>query len=243
MLQVLSALMVLVLFQKVDGFFICTRSPYLFNSIPLCRFRYQSTPSYIPDASAKVQRLMDFLIDNEECEGIEATTIGYSNDKCQRRGVFAKESFEQGDYILAIPFVSTILISETNAGEQGLSDIQLGFQFWQQYLQYYNESNVHFQNNFPWKTYFDCLPTRNSPHFTPTAEFWTDDAVEAVEVPMFVDEMKRRKQEVKAISNQHTANTDTNQQKLSDDLLFASWLIRSRGFTTVKASVPNSEDN
>jgi SET domain len=194
---------------------------------------------YIPDISREMQQLMHELLASEECEGIDATAIGFRCTDC-RRGVFARESFAPGEYILAIPFTSTLLVHESFSGEEEPSDIQLGYHFWTTFFQRNDPGDEHLKGPW-WNTYLDCLPKQNSSQFTPTPEFWTEDAIDAIEVPMLVQEMKRRQQAVNDTIRQYHPNaTSGMHEKLCNDLLFAAWLVRSRGFTTVKTRSQSS---
>lgn len=191
---------------------------------------------FIPDSSIEIQEFIHGLVASEECEGIEATTIGFTRDG-RRRGIFAKDSFNPGEYIFAIPFTSTLLIHETYSGEEELSDIQLGFRLWTTILQPNEVGQCDEQRKDRWATYLACLPKQNSSQFTPTPEFWTEDAINAIEVPILVQEMKRRRREVSDIIRQYYPHLSSiTQQMFYNDVLFAAWLVRSRGFTTVKAS-------
>jgi SET domain len=190
---------------------------------------------YIPDTSREVHQFVNALDSSEECEGIETTVIGFrSADRC--RGLFARDSFQPGEYILAIPFSSTLLVHETSSGEEQPSDIQLGFRFWTTFLQANEFGNCDEHLKDRWSTYLDCLPKQNSSQFTPTPEFWTKYALDAIEVPFFIQEMKRRQQDANFTIHQHYPNVSLDMhQQLYNELLFAAWLVRSRGFTTVKA--------
>ena len=70
---------------------------------------WQSSLSYTPDSSDTISKLLDVL-EEEECEGLEALELGV--DENGLRGVFAKLSFQPGEYICALPFPSSLLLED-----------------------------------------------------------------------------------------------------------------------------------
>jgi hypothetical protein len=178
-----------------------------------------SKSPYDPDVSSTMTTFRDWL-DEQEVEGFEATEIGIKNDL---RGVFAKQRFEQSEYILAVPYVSCILLSETVhdfSQSNDLSDVAKGFHFWQRC-----SSEKH-----RWKSYLDCLPTRQS-NFAATPDFWPDEYL--VEIPSLLDETQQRREEIQYVSEQTNVPFS--------DLQFATWMVRSRGFSTIKLLPSASE--
>jgi hypothetical protein len=149
-----------------------------------------SKSPYDPDVSSTMTTFRDWL-DEQEVEGFEATEIGIKNDL---RGVFAKQRFEQSEYILAVPYVSCILLSETVhdlSQSNDLSDVTKGFHLWQRC-----SSEKH-----RWKSYLDCLPTRQS-NFAATPDFWPDEYL--VEILSLLDETQQRREEIQYVSEIRT---------------------------------------
>lgn len=177
--------------------------------------------TYTPDNSNEMQSFMEFL-ESEECEGLRATEIGF-HPKSKLRGVFAKESFEEGEFVVAIPFVSTLLIDESFAKDS--SEIEKAYQFHIKHRRGVESSK--------WKPYLDCLPTRES-HFSATADFWEDDAIEALQIPRLIQETLQRKRAIHGL-------TEHNPDITFNELQFTTWLVRSRAFSTFKATTDGRE--
>jgi hypothetical protein len=180
---------------------------------------------YTVDTSPSTQKLLQFL-DDEEVEGLKAIEIGFSNNNL--RGMYAKESIQQGEYICAIPFVSTILVDETfiNGKDENLlsaNKIENAIQF-QKILETDYEK---------WKPYFDCLPSTSDETFDATPDFWSNAEIQQLEVPSFVKDMLARKEELNKASSSN--DSDFNLQ-------LVAWLVRSRAFTTLKKALSLDPD-
>lgn len=166
--------------------------------------------SFQPDTSPAVQRLMDWL---DEDDGVGATTIGVSNNGI--RGLYATEAYEPGEYILAIPSSSCLVLydriydmleSEPDI-EREARDVTKGAQRLHQ-LMHQKEIN-------DWTSiYLDTLPTDSS-NFDASPDFWDEKIIRQLEFHQLVQDMLERREE-----------------QLSDGLAFAKWLVRSRAFTT-----------
>ena len=189
---------------------------------------------YAVDTSESTKALLDFL-DQEECEGLEVTEVGIC-PQTKLRGIFAKESIQPGEYICAVPFVSTLLIDETFVQEE------LEQQQQQQHLLSSSGRMNHglsFINKFLhdsekakfFKAYLDCLPefSPNDPNFDPTPEFWSEDEIQQLEIPSLMEDMTSRKMELQALALTENVN--------SNELLHASWIVRTRAFTTLKKAM------
>lgn len=194
----------------------------------------KTLPSYYNVDSAeaiKHKRLLHFLEEECECEGLEGHTVGVDTTS-GLRGVFAKEAFQPGDYLFAIPFVSTLLIDETFLeGDASTDEVRLsasrletGVTFLQRFV----------QDDDKWNPYLDCLPmSTEDPNFDPTPDFWSDSEIRELQVPTLVKEMLTRKVEVeqKTSSSREQNNVDPQQ------LQHALWLVRTRAFTTLKKAM------
>lgn len=186
-------------------------------------------PLYVVDASPATAILLDFL-EEEEVEGLDRLDVG--SDDNGLRGVFAKEAIQQGEYICAIPFVSTILVDETFV-ETTKEDA---------YLQSASkiENAVHFleisqKEQEKWHAYFDCLPSTRNNHFHATPDFWSREEIGELEVPLIVDDVLSRKAELEKLAQ--AGDWELNR------LQVASWLVQSRAFTTLKKAIELDPDN
>jgi hypothetical protein len=202
---------------------------------------------YVVDTSDSVQELLQFL-DDEECEGLEATHVGISNNNNNNkrssplRGIFAKEAIQQGEYICAVPFVSTLLIDEefVEEGERMEEElvssssgrIEHGLNFW-------NKFANHPDNQSFFRAYLDSLPkfSEDDPNFDATPEFWSDSEIRQLEVPVLVDDMLQRKQELHDLANQQQQQQQQQPNLDANTMKHAAWIVRSRAFTTLKKAM------
>jgi hypothetical protein len=180
-------------------------------------------PHYIVDTSPTTKQLFEFL-EEEEVEGLDCMDIGFA--KTGLRGIFAKESMQKGEYICAIPFVSTILVDETFVEQNGKGDDLLSANKIENAIQFLSITKKERET---WQAYLDCLPTTSDSHFDATPDFWSDDEIRQLEVPFLVNDMLSRKAELKKVAQE--VDYDYTQLQL------AAWLVRSRAFTTLKKAV------
>lgn len=75
-----------------------------------------------------------------------------------------------------------------------------------------------------WKPYLDILPTPQS-HFDPTPDFWSEDLIRKIEIPRFVQD---------TLHLRETCGADDDGTSCASSLQFATWLLRSRGFSTFR---------
>ena len=213
--------------------FPCSRSRAL-SSVPFDVTRRQlaldahdelgddSSPPFHPDTSTEIQRLDQFLQD-EECEGSEDLAVGWtqsSGEKDGLRGLFATCDFDVGEFLLALPFPATLMIEEkildgssanANEADEDESEIQQAIKFLENFVM-----EPH------WKPYIDSLPRIDQSSFDATPDFWTTPALEEFPVPLLRQRSLERRQRIQKADFSST------------DLQWAVWILRSRGFTSLK---------
>jgi hypothetical protein len=242
-----------------------------------------STPAYISydsehggsvDSGSPQQQatraLLEWL-DEEEVEGLEEVEIGVSipdgRDDASPglRGVFAKRDFLPGEYMVAVPFVTTLLVEEefdpssSDPGEVVLraDEPEVGFRFWETFFCRDNNADADAENNNEkYKAFLDCLPmTPDDPNFDGTPDFWSEDDIRRLEIPGVIDKMLSRKKGITGFAdrlseNRAAAAADGNDGENNDgddtDLASSSalatiqqccWLVQSRAFTTYKKAM------
>lgn len=159
-----------------------------------------SKSSYSPDTSDTTKRLLEHL-EEQECEGLETTQLGF--DAAGLRGIFATEDFEPGDYICAIPFPATLLVSESINSDE--SQVEQGQKFLDKFV-----------DEDAFKYYMDCLPHLGKRQFDATPDFWEESIIQEFQIPRLVKESLDRKRETSCKTN----------------LQWAAWIVGSRGFST-----------
>ncbi|KAL3895813.1 MAG: hypothetical protein SGARI_007339, partial [Bacillariaceae sp.] len=170
---------------------------------------------YTPDTSEKTRRLLEWL-DEEEIEGVEGAEIGFSTmpDGTKLRGVFAKQEFSRGDYILAVPFVSTLLVKEDFEATNDIplelmlaSEPENGLLFWQQFFNKDHSS----QHDEKYQAYLDCLPmSRDDPHFDETPDFWSDEEIERIKVPSLIQKTQSLKKAIHDLATKYNKENPNN---------------------------------
>lgn len=195
--------------------------------------------SYIPDESSNIRGLLDFL-NEEECEGIDETCIGLSRVS-GRRGLFAKASFQSGEYILAIPAVTAM---EITVATEEFNEVEKGLLLLKKLTRRDGASASDFGLHNKWYRYLQCLPTRDD-HFDATCDFWTESDLTELQIPSLIHESIEKNNHIHSVAITNNVNPD--------ELHFATWLVRSRIFTRitsmsnrnggVKASMHTDEDH
>ena len=180
---------------------------------------------YRPDTSQTIRTLIDML-EEQECEGLEAIELGYNEHHHGLRGMHAKIDFGRGEYICALPFPSALLIEDSlESSTDGIfatiedSDLRQGLRFLQEFVRDDKASTI-------WKPYLDTLPTPTDAQFDATPDFWAERVMEELQVPRLMKESLQRKQEIARVA--HEAGVAV------DDLQWATWVGRTRGFSTFK---------
>ena len=133
--------------------------------------------AHSPDTSDATQTLLEHL-QMQECEGLDTTQVAY--DEAGVRGIFAKQDFEPGDYICAIPFPATLLIEDSIDGD----DSQAGLKFLDTFCQ---------EDNY--KYYMNCLPKINDAQFDATPDFWEESVIQELQIPRLIETSLQCKRE------------------------------------------------
>ena len=228
--------------------------------------KYNSkSQSYYPDVSGTTKLLLEWL-DEEEVEGLEGVEIGFRKKEEDGdgllRGVFAKRDIQAGEYIMAVPFVSTLLVDESfevsssdndkSSGDSGRDNSNrrtgepiVGLRFWQKFL---NKSDDKKEEKY--EAYLDCIPlTSDDPNFDSTPDFWSEKEIQQLEVPIVVENMLSRKHAIaELVETPQQNNVNGNDDNVDDDdngdvptsistLQQACWIMQSRGFSTYKKAI------
>jgi len=209
-------------------------------SKPKKKKKKNSSPSYTADTSSTTKEFLEFLIEQEECEGIDCTELGVSSSATALRGIYAKESFPTDAYICAIPFVSTVLLDETfvvedeeDLPEENKNDAENGLKF----LQFLQKENTTTTTDKNWTPYLNCLPQLHEENFDPTPDFWSEEEIQQLEIPSILRRTLARKRNLEELHDQQQ-----NKNISCSALQHAAWLVRTRAFTTYKKNVMNVVD-
>jgi len=185
----------------------------------------------------KYQRLMDWLFQEEECEGEGSVQV-----KCcpltGTRGLYAREDFQEGDCLFAIPLDAALVVEdvETSDAERGSKLLTL-LQQQQQRQQQHHET----QEDDRWRSYFNVLPTMKEMHFHPTPDFWTEDEILALEFPRLVNAALERKERIQSLAAKQKNGRDGKMNV--EELQYATWLVESRSLTLVGEPYPDCPED
>lgn len=217
---------------------------------------------FLPDASPAIQILLDWL-DEEEVEGLDGTAIGNASAAREEkndaslptpflpllRGVFARQSFQPGDFICAVPFVSTLLVDEnfeiaTPGGGDDAPSPQSsiaqagkpenGLAFWTKFLKGPVQRTKY-------QAYIGSLPQSSYDlNIAATPDIWSPDDVRRLEIPALVEQILLLQQEMKRLSGKTEEKEEFSSPSSKVDLntlQFAAWVVRTRAFSTFKRAV------
>eukprot|EP00980_Cylindrotheca_fusiformis_P017157 scaffold5281_cov127-Cylindrotheca_fusiformis.AAC.6 len=184
---------------------------------------------YVLDTSPSTVKLLEFLED-EEVEGLDSLDIGFAKNGL--RGVFAKESVAKGNYICAVPFVTTFLIDETFTERNEKKEDLLSAHKLEKAVQFLEKMQTQKET---WQPYLDCLPTTGDGNFDATPDFWSEDEIRQLEEPTLVEDMLSRKAELETLAAEKGYDLKELQR--------AAWLVRSRAFTTLKKAASLDPDD
>lgn len=191
--------------------------------------RNEEVANYHPDDSPSTRTLVSFL-KKEECEGIGAeggTEIGICS-ATGRRGLFAADDYQAGEMMLGVPFPCcvTLAMDDISVGES--SDPELGLRLFNLLSDDYQSGNDQERNSVNFGPYFQSFPTREE-HFDATPDFWTVPEIEQLDLPPIIEKALERKEGVRMLAQAQNVN--------ESELQFATWLVKSRGFTLLKATM------
>lgn len=193
---------------------------------------------YEVDSQETTKVLMEWLDEEEEVEGLEGAEIGISKSN-GLRGVFSTREFLPGEYIVAVPYVSTLLVDEDFDPTRDTSEVCLradepavGLKFWDNF--YRND-----ENKIKYKAFLDCLPgTPDDPNFDGTPDFWSDEDIRKLEIPGVVDKMLARKESIVGLVDRlKDDNAGDSSHSALATIQQCCWLVQSRAFTTYKKAL------
>ena len=180
--------------------------------------------SFIPDTSSETNRLLRFL-NEEECEGMEELSIGINPSGL--RGLFATADANAGEFLAAIPFVTALVVHDDNDENMEQNDtvenrprteaMRHGLAFLQRF--------VPDDRLMP---YMATLPRMESPTFDPTPDFWDPSLLERIEIPSFIAKAQELRTDAKDVASASGCDLE--------ELRWASWVVRTRGFTTFQTN-------
>jgi SET domain len=184
------------------------------------------TFSHSPDTSPATQALIRFL-KSQNAKGIEngVTEIGIQDGQ---RGLFATTDIKKDQLLCMIPSDVALALSDPSKfGEDAPTFAHGGLNFLKMY---WNDE----QARNTWAPYLDTLPTKDSPYFTPTPDYFSDEEIELLEFPRLVKSVHKRKQDIEHLAAENGLTVE--------ELQFATWLVSSRAFNINLSDGEKKED-
>ncbi|KAI2499867.1 hypothetical protein MHU86_14605 [Fragilaria crotonensis] len=196
-------------------------------------FGGMSTPSSGKDVnmdrSKDALAFYDFLEKNGAGDNLKRAALGYFPlpDGTQLRGVVALRDMKKGDVMIRIPYEIAI-----NLGLEGEDPTMPGLSLLKQYCNAMN--GVDEPNGVDHTPYYRMLPEYKGSDCLGSTDFFSDEALEALQAPMVVTEtLKRRERTKKGFESiEGPATTWIDGEPMTEQhLRWAVWLITSRVLT------------
>jgi hypothetical protein len=218
---------------------------------------------YIPDVSETTIQLLGWL-DAEEVEGLEGIEVGFSssprkstaqNDGTSSpppllRGVFAKRDFQAGEYVCAVPFVTTILINEEfqpNADESDHHDDDDNNDKNKLLLASKPDNGLLLQKRSfedqqqrnRYTPYFNSIPLDSQDdNFDATPDFWTTEEIQQLEYQELIQTILGRKNDIeRLVVQQQQQQQQSSSSSYIPSLQHCCWMAQTRAFTTFKRAM------
>lgn len=193
-------------------------------------FGKTATPAPVvhdPDTSDSTQDLIKFLV-SQKSRGIGTEDCGNEigfHRETGIRGLYATKNFKKGEIICRIPSDCALALSDPQMGGDDVPTIAHGGR---NYILLYQDDAKACKL---WAPYLNTLPTEEA-NFDATPDYYSDEEVEALEFPRFVESAKTRKQQIQDLAEKEGMTFS--------DLQFATWLVSSRSFQISISNEPEA---
>ena len=170
---------------------------------------------HVPDTSETTQRLVQFLKANK-AKGVDQGVVEIGSQDDGRRGLFATTNIKKDQIICMVPSDFALALSDPALkGEDAPTFAHGGLNFLKMYKNNPQACQV-------WAPYLDTLPTRDSPYFDPTPDFYSEEEIDLLEFPRLINNIRKRKKDIQDLATENGMDFD--------ELQFATWLVSSRAF-------------
>lgn len=163
-------------------------------------------------------RELELFLEEKECEGLSQVKIGVDSESSCRGLFCGEEPIQAGEYILAVPMISSLTIFDSLHNSvrtfSDNEDVQEAMNFLTSYVK-----DPH------WEAYLNCLPRINDLNFDATPDFWDPCIIKELQIPRMIKDSLERQDAIAAVAQ----NTKIDPAELK----WATWIVRSRRFTTV----------
>jgi hypothetical protein len=187
------------------------------------------------DKSNQARAFYDYLDKHDAGDNLKRVALGFfplPHGGGKLRGVVAMKNFKKGDVIIRIPFPMAV-----NLGVEGEDPSMPGLTLLRDCCSTRGLSG--FEASTSRQPYYDMLPPFKGDDCLGSTDFFSDQALEALQSPLIVQETVRRRERVRARFNEFIQQstvekplTWTDGSTLQEEhLRWAVWLITSRVLT------------
>lgn len=186
------------------------------------------------DKSNKARAFYEYLEKNGAGDNLKRVALGFFSlpDGGQLRGVVAMKNFKKGDIMIRIPYPLAV-----NLGAEGEDPSMPGLTLLRDYCTtIYSSQDGGVSSRQP---YYDMLPPFLGEDCLGSTDFFSDQALDALQSPSIAQETLRRRERVSARFQELIQSDDNGKQLVWTDgsalteehLRWAVWLITSRVLT------------
>eukprot|EP00581_Thalassiosira_minuscula_P008936 CAMPEP_0183707122 /NCGR_PEP_ID=MMETSP0737-20130205/3770_1 /TAXON_ID=385413 /ORGANISM="Thalassiosira miniscula, Strain CCMP1093" /LENGTH=1065 /DNA_ID=CAMNT_0025934703 /DNA_START=20 /DNA_END=3217 /DNA_ORIENTATION=+ len=178
--------------------------------------------------SDSAERLVEWL---NELEGASLSSVKIDANSQGLRGLYATKDIRSREVLVEIPYEAALLVGDSLSelifddfdnvtgsdawSHDDLDDVYQGLNFLQAFM-----------NDYDYTAYVNSLPEAPSSGDDAglTPDFWSRETILRLEVPSYINQILERKQIVQEVAKENNVN--------EKDLRWATWMMRSRRFTT-----------
>ena len=191
------------------------------------------------DRSKDAMAFYDFLAQNGAGDNLQRAALGYFAlpGGGSLRGVVALKDMKKGDVLIRIPYELAI-----NLGLEGVDPTGLGKDLLQMYCDTLNGEDDGTADRSP---YFRMLPEFMGDDCRGSTDFFSEEAMHALQAPLVVEETQQRRERVKkrferdVVSDADFPKWTDGSEITEEHLRWAVWLITSRVLTVQGAAEDN----
>jgi hypothetical protein len=203
-----------------------------FGSIGSSSSSSSSAPTVELDRSKQAMAFYEFMEQQNAGDNLSRCALGYfplGNERL--RGITAMKPIKKGDPIIRIPYEMAV-----NLGQEGADPTIPAVDLLRDYCNVLSENNSNNENDGK-AAYYRMLPTFRGDDCMGSTDFFSDQALEALQSPLIMEETLKRREKV---SNRFQLDIASSPDFPSwidgspvtwEHLLWAVWLVTSRVLT------------
>jgi SET domain len=190
------------------------------------------TSQVVLDRSKEARVFYEYLEKGGAGDNLSRCAMGYfpiSKD-FQLRGIAALKPIKQGDAIIRIPYELAV-----NLGQEGADPTLPAVDLLRDYCKTMSENDS--DNQLEKAAYYRMLPPFGGEDCRGSTDFFSDEALEALQAPLIIEETLKRREKVQTRFQLDVATDDSfpawidGSPVTAQHLLWAVWLITSRVLT------------